>query len=74
MLKIWYFISDFFQLVLEVFPKFTSNIINKNLKISKVFLKWNFEVKLYNKNGVFMVVFILDLFDIDGAIEKWDGK
>ena len=59
---------------MRVFFKLTLNIINKSLRIFKVFLEKNFKIELYNKNNILMVALILDLFEVNNTIEKWGGK
>ena len=44
MLKMWYFVSSPLQLVLELFLKLTLDIVNKGLKILKVFLEKYFKL------------------------------
>ena len=53
--------------------KLISNIINKGLKIFKVFLKKVFKVKSYNRNCTMIAILVLDSFKVDSAIKK-DGK
>ena len=69
-LKIKYSILGFFQLVLKVFLKFTLDIINKSLKISKIFLKQGFKFWPYNKTDIVIIIGILSSLKIDNIIKK----
>ena len=62
------------QLILKVFSKFTSNTINKDLKILKVILEESFEVRHYNTNNAFLMSLMLNLFEADSAIKVWASK
>ena len=42
--------------------------------VFKVFSKEGFKVRLCDGNGVFITMFILNLFDINKATEKWGSK
>ena len=61
-------------MVLRVFFKLILYIINKILRISKVFLKKNFKIKLYDKNSALIVVFVLSPPKINNTIEKYAWK
>ena len=65
-----YLISNFFQLVVGVSSKLILDIINKSLRISKVFSEKSFELRLCNQNGTFLTTCVLNLFNSDGIIEK----
>ena len=54
--------------------KFTPDIINKDLEISKISTEEGFKFKLCDKGDVFVVVLILSLFKADGIIEKYGSK
>lgn len=41
---------NFFQLILRIVSKFTSNIIYKDLRVAKIFPKIEFKIKLTYKN------------------------
>ena len=70
MLKLWCLVSGFFQLVLGVFSKLILNIVNKGLKIPKVLSKKSFKFWLHDKNGAIVMVFMLNLFEVDSTVEK----
>lgn len=74
MLKVWCLILGFFQLVLEILSKFTLDIINKNLEVSKVLLKKVFKVWLYDKSGTFIVALILSSLKADVTTKVWSSK
>ena len=74
MLKVEEIISSFIKVILKVFSKFTPNTINKSLAVSKILSEENFKVRPHNRNGVFMVALLLNLFEADGLIEIWSGK
>ena len=74
MLEIWYLVSGFFQLVLRVSLEFISDIINKGLEVSKVFLEESFKVRLCDKNGALEIVLILSLPRVNSTIKKWGCK
>lgn len=57
-------------MVLRIFYKLILDIIDKGLKIFKVFLKKGFEVGPQNKNGAFITMLILSLLDADSARKK----
>ena len=65
-----YLILSFFKLVLGVSSKITLNIVDKNLGISKVFLKEDFEFKIYNWSDAFAAAIILGPFENDNIIKK----
>lgn len=66
-LKIGDVLSSFFQLILGVSSKLTPDCINKGLRISEILLEERFEVKLRVKNGIFVAVLMLSLFEADGT-------
>lgn len=70
----WYLIFDFFELILRVFLKFALDIIGKNLGISKTFSKKDLELLLYDKNSIWIVLYILGQFKTDIAIKKKGSK
>ena len=74
MLKVGGVILSFFQLVLAVSFKLIPDAINKGLKVSKVFLKENLEVRLCNQSGALMPLLMLGPSGIDTAIKKCGGK
>lgn len=49
-------------------------MVYKKLKISKIFLKDSFEIKLCNQNSAFVVALMLNQFEIDDIINKYSGK
>ena len=61
-------------MILKIFSKFAQDFINKDLKISKIFLKKGCEFWLYNKNNTLVATFVLNLLEIDYIIKKWDNK
>ena len=63
-------VSGFFLLVLEVISKLTSDIVNKSLRASKIFPKYDFEVGPCNKNSAHMTILILSSFEAYEATEK----
>ena len=67
-------VSNLVYLILEVSSKVTPDIINKSLEISEVLLEKNFEVRLRDRSGTFVPVFILSLSEIDNATKIWSGK
>ena len=50
------------------------NIINKNLRAFKVFLKESFKVGSYNESGTFVMTLILASSNANRATEKWGYK
>ena len=64
----------FFQLILEVFSKLILNIANKNLRISKVFLKEGFKVRPCNKSDTLVIAFMLSPPKTNSAIEEKSTK
>ena len=63
-----------FLVNIKIFFKLTLDTINKDLKTSKIFIKESFELKLYDRSGVFMVALMLSLFEVDGAMKKYSNK
>ena len=59
---------------MEVFFEFILHIINKIRRIFKIFLEKGLEFWLYDESDVLVETFILSLFDINIAIEKYDNK
>ena len=59
MFKLRCLVSDLFYLEFRIFSKLSRNIIDKNLRIPKVFLEENFKVRQYNKSSIFVVILIL---------------
>ena len=49
-------------------------MVYKKLKISKIFLKDSFEVKLCNQSNAFVAAFMLNKFEIDNITNKFSGK
>ena len=49
----------FCYLVLEILFYFTSNTIDKNPEVTKIFLKYFFKVQLLKKNSIISLVCIL---------------
>lgn len=58
------------QLILRIISKLTANIINKSLRIFKVFSKESFEFGLYDKSNAIVIVLVLGLSETDGITEK----
>lgn len=69
-LQVRYQISGFFQLILEVLSKLIPNIVNKGLRISKVFSKEGFEFRPYNGSNVFVMALVLSPYKADDAPEE----
>ena len=44
--------------------------MNKDLEIFKMFLEKGFKIKLYDKNDIYVLVFILSLFEANDIIKK----
>lgn len=54
-----------------VFFIFTLNIVNKGLKISKIFLEKSIKVGPRDQNGALMAMFVLGLSEANDAKAKW---
>ena len=52
-----------------VLSKLTLNIINKDLKISKIFLKKDFKIRLYDKSNILMAMLMLGTFETNNVIK-----
>ena len=63
-----------FQLILGIFFKLTSDAIDKDLKVPKVFSEENLELRLCDWSGSLMAMLVLGLFKIDSAAEEGGGK
>lgn len=74
MLEVRYQVLNFFQLVLEIFSKLVLNIVNQSFRISKIFLKKSFELKLHDEDNALLAMFILSLLQVNNTIKKWDCK
>ena len=70
MLKVGCSISSFFQLVLGVLSKLTPDTVNKDLRVSEIFLEESFEVGPRDRSGAFVVVLVLSPFNADRATKK----
>lgn len=57
-------------MVVEVSTELALDIINKSLKISKVFLKCDFKIRLHNKSSTLVVILILGLLKANNTIKK----
>lgn len=51
------------SIVLKVFPKLNLNFVNKNLRVSVVFLEENFEIRLCDRSYAFVTALVLGLFN-----------
>ena len=60
----------FLLIGIRSFSKLILDIVNKDLRISKIFLKESFKVKLCNRNSILITAFIIGLSKVDGAIKK----
>lgn len=67
MFKVEGVISSFFQLALGIPFKTTLDVINKGLRVFKIFLEESFEIRTYDKNNVFVIALILGPFEADNA-------
>lgn len=56
--------------MLKVFSKLASDIINKSLRISKIFLEKDLELWPYKKSDVLIAVLMLGLSKVDSTTEK----
>ena len=61
-------------MILEVTLKFTLNVINKSLEISKVFLKNIFKLSLCDRSDALIAALVLCISKTDYATKKWGGK
>ena len=73
-LKVESVVSSFFQLVLEVPSKFTSNPIDKDLRVPKVFLEEGLKLCPRDRSGAFMAALVLGPSKADGAAKEDGGK
>ena len=73
-LKVGGVISNFFQLILRVLFKLTLDIIDKGLRVSKVFLKKGLKIKLRNWSSALVAALVLGLSEADRATEEFGGK
>ena len=67
-------VASLFQLVLRVFFQLSSDIINKSLRVPKVFFEKDFEVRLCNRNDAFMLALILSSSEADSVTEVCSYK
>lgn len=65
-----YPVSKCFQLIVDVFLELASDIVNKGLKISEIFLEEGFELRLCDWSSILVAAFMLCLFEIDDAKKK----
>lgn len=56
-------------MILEIFSKFTPDVVDKGLVVPKVFLEEGFKVRLRNRSGAFMAALILSSSEADSATE-----
>lgn len=61
MLKVECLVLSFFKLKLKIFSKLILNVIDKSIKVSKVFLEEDFKVGLCDISSTFIVIFMLGL-------------
>lgn len=61
-------------MILEVTLKFTLNVINKSLEISKVILKNVFKLCLRDRSDALIVALVLCTSKTDYVTKKWGGK
>lgn len=66
-LKVEYLVLVFFQLVLKISSKLNSDIINKSLKIFKIFLEKSVNVKLYDRSRTYRAMFVLSPSKVNDA-------
>ena len=74
MLEKWCPVSGLFQLVLGVRSKLTPDIINKGLRISKVFMEEGFKFWQRDWSGALVAVLVLSSSEAYSATEKWGCK
>lgn len=70
MLEVGCLVLGFFYLILGIFPKLTSDIINKSLKTFEIFLKKGYKVRPRDKSGALIMALELSSSNTDRAIEK----
>ena len=74
MLKVGGITSSFFQLVLEVPSKLTSDTINKGLGVSKILSKESFKLWPRDWSGAIVAVLVLGSSEVNGAAEEGGSK
>ena len=63
-------VLSFFELVLEVTFKLTLDVVNKSLKIYKVFLEKDFENEPCDRSSAFVMAYILSPFETNEITKK----
>ena len=61
-------------MVLAVSSKLTPDIINKGLKVSKIYLEKSLELWPSNQSDALIAVLVLGSFEADGTTEKYGSK
>ena len=74
MLKVGCPVSGFFQLVLGVLPKLTSDAVNKGLRASEVFSEEGLELGPRDRSDALVAALVLSISEADGTTEKSGGK
>ena len=74
MLKVRGSISGFFQLVLGVLSKLTSDTVNKSLEAPEIFPEEGIEFWPRDGSDAFVTLLVLSLSKADGATEEDGGK
>ena len=67
-------VSSLFQLILGVPFKLAPDAINKSLRVSKVFLKESFKLRLRDWSDALMAMLVLGSSEANSATKKSDGK
>ena len=57
-----------------VLSKFIPNVVNKGLKIAKIFLEKGFKFWFYNQSSALVIILMLSLFEANSIIEEWGYK
>ena len=73
-LEVWCPVLGLFQLVLRVSFKLILNIIDKSLKIPKVFLEKGFEIRPNNRKNTFMAILVLNLSEVNNITKVLNSK
>ena len=67
-------VSGFFQLVLEVPPKLTSDAVNKGLKASEIFSEEGLELWPRDRSGALVAALVLSPSEANSTTEEGGGK
>ena len=57
-------------MILEIPPKLTLEIINKDLEIFKAFFKKGFEIRLCNRSGTFVAMMVMSSSKANDSKQK----